>query len=309
VTNAPFALTLQRLPSGGARVLVLGQLAGARNTNGWFGPADVDALFEALRVPAPGNVSQELARLRANGLVRNRRARPSWSLTPEGNVRAQDLIGEIDPAIVASEAADVEGALLGHAVHTVLPPSLAPLKWARSIHQMLEEFDFASNVFCMTRFPADPDDTEYLDPVAEIVPVIRNVLLKHGLFLHAANERKLDEDLFGNVAAHMWACRYGVALFEDRLGRGLNKNMAIEMGSMLITGRRCLMLKDRTIEPQGGDREKEMIPTDFIGQIYDAVDFDDLDGVAAVVHRWAGRDLGLGRCPQCPPDPHDESVR
>jgi hypothetical protein len=33
------------------------------------------------------------------------------------------------------------------------------------------------------------------------------------------------------------------------------------------------------------------MPTDFVGRIYRPVDFDDLDGVAADVDRWAGVDL------------------
>jgi hypothetical protein len=286
---------------------VLGQLAGAQAGDGWFGPGDVQRLFEVLRVPAPGNVSQELARLRLGGFVRTRQLRPAWSVTPEGRVRAQELVGELDPVLATAEAEQAGGARLGHAVHTVIPPSLAPVKWVHPIQQMLEEFDFDNNVFCMTRFPIDAADTSYLDPVADVIPAARDTLRRHGLLLHVASDRQLDDDLFGNIAAHMWACRYGIALLEDRLDRGLNKNLVIEMGSMLITGRRCVLLKDKTVEPQGGDREKEMIPTDFVGQIFKSVDFDDLESVTAALHVWAARDLGLGECPSCPPDPHGQS--
>ena len=87
------------------------------------------------------------------------------------------------------------------------------------------------------------------------------------------------------------ACRYGVALFEDRAGRGLNENMIIELGSMTITGRQCALMRDTTIEK---------MPTDFVGHLYKEVDFTDLAVVGATLHRWAAEDLGLGRCAACP---------
>ena len=64
----------------------------------------------------------------------------------------------------------------------------------------------------------------------------------------------------------MWACRYCIGLLEDRAQRGLNYNAAIEIGSMLITGRRCAILKDRTAPD---------LPVNLSGQIYKSVDFDD----------------------------------
>ncbi len=291
------------MPTGAPKVLVLGELAGARHGDHWFAPNDVASLFEALRVPAPGNINQELSRLRKAGFVRTRSTRPSWTLTPEGADRVKALVGDIDLAALAAEIETVGGARLGHAIHTVLPPALAPVKWAAPIQRMLTEFDFDRNVFCMTRFPRNEADTEYLDPVAEVIPAARQALKPHGLVLHVASDRLLDDDLYGNIAAHMWACRFGVALFEDRLGRGLNHNMIIEVGSMLITGRRCALLKDHTIRSVADRPDAETMPTDFVGQIYKPVDFDDLNEISSELHRWAAFDLGLGPCASCPASP------
>lgn len=248
-------------------------------------------MFELLRIDPPGNINDVLAGLRAQRLVTRRGLKPSWSLTPGGRDRVQGLIGEIDPAAVAVELADVPGAQLGHAVQKLLPPALAPTKWAAGIQQMLEDFDFDRNVFCMTRFPESAQDEEYLDPVSEIVPAARAALACHGLTLHLASDRQLDQDLYGNIAAHMWACRFGLALFENRLGRGLNHNMTIEVGSMLMTGRVCALLKDTTLE---------QMPTDFVGQIYKPVEFSRTDEVVAELHRWAVNDLRLEPCSECP---------
>jgi hypothetical protein len=249
------------------------------------------ALFEAFRLDAPGNVNQDLAQLRRAGLVTARTAQPRWSLTPEGREKVKELVGAVDVAAVMAELVLSPGAELGHALHTLIPPVLAPVKWQESIQRMLSDFDFDTNVFCMTRFPESDQDTGYLDPVTQVIPAVKAALSAHGLTLHLASDRQLDDDLYGNIAAHMWACRYGVGLFEDSAGRGLNENMIIEVGSMIITGRRCALLKDVTIE---------QMPTDFVGQIYKPVNFGDVAGVSAELHRWAANDLGLGECPACP---------
>jgi hypothetical protein len=89
----------------------------------------------------------------------------------------------------------------------------------------------------------------------------------------------------------MWASQYGIAFFEDRRNRGLNYNLTIEVGSMLITGRRCALLKDSSIP---------RMPTDLVGKIYKSVDLDDPKTVSHALHVWIRDDLNLGSCPSCP---------
>jgi hypothetical protein len=72
----------------------------------------------------------------------------------------------------------------------------------------------------------------------------------------------------------------------------VNDNLKIEIGAMHMAGRRCALLKDRTVPK---------MPTDLVGRIFKEVDFDDLAGVGREVHLWAAEDLDLGRCPGCPP--------
>jgi len=65
----------------------------------------------------------------------------------------------------------------------------------------------------------------------------------------------------------MWACRYGIAFFENTHDNGLNYNLTIEVGGMLLSGRRCALLKDQTVPA---------MPTDLVGQIYKSVDLVEL---------------------------------
>lgn len=141
----------------------------------------------------------------------------------------------------------------------------------------------------MTRFPR-PGRAD--DPNQGVIDTAREVLAGHGLTLHLASDAIVDEDLFSNIAAYMWACQYGLALFEDRVGEGLNYNLVIEVGAMVMAGRRCALLRDGPTV--------DRMPTDLVGHIYKELDFTDRDAVARGMHMWAAEDLGLGRCRTCP---------
>lgn len=143
----------------------------------------------------------------------------------------------------------------------------------------------------MTRFPDRSESKKGPDPVNPALEVAREVCLHHGLQFHLASDRAIVDDLWQNVAAHMWASRYGIAFFENRRDRGLNYNLTIEVGSMLITGRRCALLKDCSV-PQ--------LPTDLVGQIYKNVDLDKPKTISDALHIWLRDDLNLGTCSSCP---------
>lgn len=267
---------------------MLGQIAGDRSGHGWFQSGDIGKLFTAFRIPTP-SVTGILSNLRKGGLVVGRGSKRSfeWALTPEGRERAENALAELDYAALAAEELASPGAEFLHALHTILDPVFAPARWKAGIDRLDERFSFDRNVFCMTRFPTEDG---LPDPVQAIVDRLRAVADEHGLVLHLASDRQLDDDLMGNIGAYMWGCRYGIGLLEDRLGKGLNYNVVTELGAMLITGRRCALLKDRTAPP---------LPSDLAGQLYKPMDFDDSDAVAAEVHRWMAEDLGLGKCPNC----------
>jgi hypothetical protein len=63
----------------------------------------------------------------------------------------------------------------------------------------------------------------------------------------------------------------------------------IELGGMIVTGRRCGILKDKGVTT---------LPTDLAGQVYKPVDLTDKDAVAREVEKWASKDLGLRLVPK-----------
>jgi hypothetical protein len=208
------------------------------------------------------------------------------------------LVSDLDIAALVAESIRLGGTFLGGVVHTVMPPSLAAPELLPVLRTFLEAHPFETNVLGMTRFP--DDDEAKPDPLLPVIDVARQVCAAHGLEFHLASDRAMHDDLWTNVAAHMWASRYGIAFFEDRRERGVNYNLTIEVGAMLMTGRRCALLKDESID---------RLPTDLVGKIYKSVNVEDHASVANALHAWARDDLALGSCGSCPPPPAAATTR
>ncbi|HEX7133469.1 MAG TPA: hypothetical protein VF228_12900 [Iamia sp.] len=275
-----------------SQVLVLSRLAQARATDGRFAPADVGVCFDALGIGRPPKLSNVLGRLEGRGLVSRLRSPGSWRLSPKGVAESQRLVTDLDLTGLEGEMAQSAQPAqpdIGRMGHPLIPPTFAPPGLIAPLGRFLADHPFDTNVFAMSRFP-DGQDGADPDPVASAIDVAREVCDTHGLALHLASDRAMSDDLWSNVAAHMWASRYGIAFVEDRRQRGLNYNLTIEVGAMLVTGRRTALLKDVSIPS---------LPTDLVGHIYKDVDLDDDDQVAGAVHVWISADLGLGSCSRC----------
>jgi hypothetical protein len=269
----------------------LAELAGQRNEQdaGWFATRAVDELFEAFRLPPSKNTGAVFSNLEKAGYVRPRATAPRWTLTPEGHAHVLEVLAGVDAEQIDRALAVHPGAQIGSGRLTVLPPALAPAKWSPGITSLLKRTSFDRNVLCMTRFPDDPPGAG--DPIGSAITEVRRALSLHDLTLHLADDRVLDDDLLSNVAAYMWACRYGIALVEDRVGRGVNGNVLIELGAMVMAGRRCLLLKDNTVA---------RMPTDFVARIYKSVDLGSEADISHKTHVWLRDDLELGTCAACP---------
>lgn len=277
-------LYIQLLPKQSHKVLAAAYLAAEMNEDRRFISKDVRYVFDTLRIPVPKNVTANIANLTNAELLVRDASSNQLAITPLGREQAMEVLGE--HAVAAAQSVEIEkaaeGALLGEAIHPVIPPAFAPPRWRESIARLLERHSFDSNVFCMTRF--HDAEGNLPDPVEDTVDVMRAVCNSHGLTLHLASDRILDGELFGNVGAHIWACRYGIGVLEDRVEQGLNYNVVTELGAMLVTGRRCAILKDKTIPT---------VPTDISGHIYKPVDIANVDQIKAETEKWIANDLGL----------------
>lgn len=284
MTAVGFGIVVQGLGRQRDRVLVLAQLAGERSKGLSFRPVDVLKLFEALRVPAPGNISEELRRLAKDQLVRTNRDK-TWSVTPNGEAAVGELIGALDLPAIEAELHRGGGALFDEVEHPIIPPQVAPPRYRSAIKRILGVAPFERNVFLMMRFPPVDVADHFLAHAREAA---REELAARGLVLHVASDRQADDQLFGNVGAHLWACKYGLAFLEarepERDHGQLNDNVLIEIGAMLVTGRRCGLFKDPSAPG---------LPTDFLAEIYKDIDLADHELVRETTARWVTDDLRI----------------
>lgn len=278
----PVALRLQQLDLQ-LQALVLGQLAASRSEDSSFSPGTVLQLFHDFALPAPAKVGNVFTALAKKKWFAKQPKRAAYKVTPAGQAQVREQMTDFDLVSLVAESARKNAPVFGRTEHALVPVHLAPPALVRPLQSFLADHPFDANVFGMTRFPDAKAGTA--DPVGRALAIVREVCAESGLEFHLASDRAIVDDLWDNVTAHMWACRYGVAFFEDRVDRGLNHNLLIEIGAMIMSGRRCALLKDGSIEK---------LPTDFVGMIYKSVDLSADDTVAQVVRSWIEDDLTIG---------------
>jgi hypothetical protein len=278
----PVALRLQRLDLQ-FQALVLGQLAASRSDDGSFSPGTAFQLFHDFALPAPAKIGNVFTALTKKKWFAKQPQRAAYKVTPAGQAKVRGQMTALDLVALVAESAHKNAPVFGRTEHALVPVHLAPPALVRPLQSFLADHPFDTNVFGMTRFPDAKAGTA--DPVGRALAIVREVCAESGLEFHLASDRAIVDDLWDNVTAHMWACRYGVAFFEDRVDRGLNHNLLIEVGAMIMSGRRCALLKDGSIEK---------LPTDFVGMIYKSVDLPAEDAVAQVVRTWIKDDLTVG---------------
>jgi nucleoside 2-deoxyribosyltransferase len=104
----------------------------------------------------------------------------------------------------------------------------------------------------MMQFTSSPAHTE-------IVRVVKETLLKHGIVGLRADDKQYMDDLFPNVKVYMHACDFGLAIFERIEADDFNPNVSLEVGYMFGMGKDVLLLKDKTLST---------LPTDLTGRLY-----------------------------------------
>lgn len=273
-------LLIQRLPGFDEQTLVLTHVAMLQSVNRATSPGAIKALFVSLNLPPPANVPQHLGSLRADGLT-TRPSQGRWAVTPEGVEKIRRLMEGIGDEQLTLAVQQTGEPSFADASHYLVPAHWAPGMFRVGIARFLEGHPFDSNVFGMSRYPDESDEP---NAVRSALRVCREACAGHHLEFHLASDRSVVDALLPNIAAGMWASKFGILFLEDLAGEGLNYNAIFEAGGMIVTGRRCLILKDRTVT---------RVPTDIVGNIYKSVDLGDTQSVQAAVHEWITADLEL----------------
>lgn len=145
---------------------------------------------------------------------------------------------------------------------------------------MDEHPDFDKNVFIMMRFL----DGSQFDATYN---AIKSNLMANGFNAVRADGRKYSDDLWENIEVYLTGSKFGIAVFEIfEDGRGFNPNVSLELGYMLRSGKRVLILKEKTI-PQ--------LAADVLHKLYSPFDKLDLEGsLSREILHWITVDLHLG---------------
>ena len=135
------------------------------------------------------------------------------------------------------------------------------------------------NVFIMMRF----FPSAQLD---EVFASIKSALATLGFNAVKANDRDYTTELWSNIQVYIHGCKYGIAVFEDfTVNREFNPNVSLELGYMLGTRKRVLILKEQTLP---------VLPADVVGRLYKEFDkFNITPTVSQKVTDWIQVDLGL----------------
>lgn len=269
--SASLPVQIQTVGGFQDQTLIMAHIAALRQSDRVAAPAHIRDAFVALRVPPPANISNYLNRLARDQLVMQV-SPATWALTPLGGERIRHLMeGTTDKALMALEQIAEEPALAA-VPHHLIPPELAPGQFHEGIGRFLEGHPFERNVFGISRYSRSDSD-----PMDQALSMSREACSQSGFEFHLASDRTVEDFLLSNVAACMWACRYGIAVLENRVGEGLNYNVVLEVGAMIATGRRCLLLKDSSCPD---------LPTDLVGHIYSSINLEAPETVSDAVNSW-----------------------
>lgn len=137
--------------------------------------------------------------------------------------------------------------------------------------------DVSKNVFLMMRFRSE-------DLYNNIFNTIKSELKNYGLNVLRADDKDYTGDLWENVVLYMLCSGYGLAVFEEIDIREFNPNVALELGFMTATNKRCLLLKDKRMPK---------LPTDVVGKLYKEFDtYNIAPTISSCIKTWV-RDIGL----------------
>ena len=138
----------------------------------------------------------------------------------------------------------------------------------------------AFNAFLMMRFADTPVNRA-------IVEEVRASLSRYAISVLRADQRSYAESLWDNVRSYMDACDLGVAIFDQTPNNDFNPNVSLELGYMMATGlKRLLLLKDKNLP---------RLPSDLVGHLYREFDPGDVTpSIRRATQDWL-RDVGIAK--------------
>lgn len=112
----------------------------------------------------------------------------------------------------------------------------------------------------------------------EILNEIKDFLNLHNIVALRADDREYADDLLSNVLTYIYACDFGISVFERITEDDFNPNVSFEVGYMLGLKKDICILKDKTLKN---------LPSDLAGRLYKEFDIQDIKRtITAVLEKW-----------------------
>ncbi|MCD7963046.1 MAG: hypothetical protein LUF90_05755 [Rikenellaceae bacterium] len=146
-----------------------------------------------------------------------------------------------------------------------------PTEVAHIVDKIRKDHEGKKIAFMIMRFGSLPIYNKTVD-------ILRACLAKRGIVLLRADDREYTDDLYYNIIAHLHACDFAIALFENYEGVSVNANVSFEVGYMYGIRKDVCLLKDRSLP---------RLHTDIIGKIYKEYDSYQIDEtLPSAFNKW-----------------------
>ena len=150
-----------------------------------------------------------------------------------------------------------------------LPTLLVPnpiVGWKSRMEAFCRKHSFEKSVFIMIR---------YRQRNASLIKSVKYALADAGLFGVVASEHNITDDLYNPIAC-LLCCFRGVAVFDKAEDKQVfNPNVAYELGMLHLLGRRCLLLKHKSLQT---------LQTDILMKLYEP--FSNATDIARLTSQW-----------------------
>ncbi len=112
----------------------------------------------------------------------------------------------------------------------------------------------------------------------DISKAIRATLGSYGVVGVRADDKDYHDDLFPNIQTYLYACDFGIAVFERLESEDFNPNVSLEVGCLMGLGKPVCLLKDKTLR---------LLHTDLVGKLYKSFDPQDpSSSIPPVLTQW-----------------------
>lgn len=111
-----------------------------------------------------------------------------------------------------------------------------------------------------------------------IVKAIKDSLADQNIVVLRADDKQYHDDVLYNILAYIYACHFGIAVFDRITDNNINPNITFEVGFMMGLNKEVCLMKEKSLQS---------LNTDIIGRLYREFDIQEIDStIAHSILKW-----------------------